>query len=322
MTFLLCGSDPPEIKLHNTRIGQEVGKETILECIISASPQHVTRWRRGDEVFHNYVKDKYEVNVYDDNTEPNTIVLSLRIMRVEPADYGSYVCEASNNFGKALRTMELYEVRPKQSSTTTTTTTSTTTSTTTTITSRVWMHGKGGFSDHNSPHQRHPDTASGHPGYPDGVVSRKEGRNGGAGGYGEGSPPGARPSGQLGSGGAWPYGDCHTEEVTEGDSEARQQTATTHTVHRNMPACFPCLFLWTNSNNTHSAQETARVFSLPLPLDQQQQHTQCTGNCPRVFPASSFGPTATTHTVHRKLPACFPCLFLWTFLFHVQLTVV
>ncbi|XP_076444274.1 opioid-binding protein/cell adhesion molecule homolog [Babylonia areolata] len=237
--FIVGVNYPPEIKLHNARIGQEVGKETILECVISASPQHVSRWRRGDEVLGNLQKDKYEVNVYDDNTEPNTIVLSLRIMRVEPSDYGSYICEAVNNFGKALRHMELYEVRPKQSTTTTTTTTTSASGTSsTTITSRVWDHGKGGFSSqhhhtNNLKHHQHgrpdgpgqggsmeyPDR---YPGISEVLVSRdgKAGRKGtqnggyddvggdGAGvGGGDGAGAGARPSEQLGAGGAWPYGD-------------------------------------------------------------------------------------------------------------------
>ncbi|XP_076465999.1 lachesin-like [Babylonia areolata] len=125
--FIVDVNYPPEIELHNTRIGQEVGKETILECVISGSPLHVTRWRRGNEVFGNNLKDRYEVNIYDHNAEPNTIVLSLRIVRVEEADYGDYICEASNNFGEVIRVMELYEVTPKPPPVTTMTTTTTTT---------------------------------------------------------------------------------------------------------------------------------------------------------------------------------------------------
>ncbi|KAL8560924.1 hypothetical protein ACOMHN_019908 [Nucella lapillus] len=111
--FIVDVNYPPEIELHNTRIGQILGRETILECIISGSPLHVTRWRRGNEVFVNSLKDRYEVNIYDHNGEPNTIVLSLRIVRVEPVDYGDYICEASNHFGEVIRVMELYEVTPK-----------------------------------------------------------------------------------------------------------------------------------------------------------------------------------------------------------------
>ena len=55
-----------------------------------------------------WLRLQYEVNVYDHNEEPNTIVLSLRIVRVEPQDYGTYTCEASNPFGKVQRLMELY----------------------------------------------------------------------------------------------------------------------------------------------------------------------------------------------------------------------
>ncbi|KAK7503588.1 hypothetical protein BaRGS_00005127, partial [Batillaria attramentaria] len=51
----------PEVLLHNQRIGQEVGKETILECIISSHPLHVTRWTHSDGTpvnnNHNIMKE-------------------------------------------------------------------------------------------------------------------------------------------------------------------------------------------------------------------------------------------------------------------------
>ncbi|XP_025077038.1 limbic system-associated membrane protein-like [Pomacea canaliculata] len=124
---------PPEIKLHNNRIGQEVGKETILECVISASPLGVSVWRRNSEALNKHPnKGKYEVNIYDVASELNTIVMSLRIVRVEMEDYGSYACEALNKLGKVSKNMELYQIEPKLPPTTTTTTPATTTTTTTT----------------------------------------------------------------------------------------------------------------------------------------------------------------------------------------------
>lgn len=59
-------------------------------------------------MFLYFVLGQHEVNVYDNNKEPNSIVLSLRILRVEQQDYGTYTCEASNNFGTVVRDMELY----------------------------------------------------------------------------------------------------------------------------------------------------------------------------------------------------------------------
>lgn len=44
-------SVPPEVKLPNKRIGQDLGKETILECVVTANPQAMGIWRRnGDEI--------------------------------------------------------------------------------------------------------------------------------------------------------------------------------------------------------------------------------------------------------------------------------
>ncbi|ESO92522.1 hypothetical protein LOTGIDRAFT_120548, partial [Lottia gigantea] len=95
---------PPEVKLPNTRIGQELGKETILECVVSASPLGVTVWKKnGKELSTSW---KYEVDIY--NEDHNTITLSLRIANIDHDDFSEYVCEASNILGVASTKMLLY----------------------------------------------------------------------------------------------------------------------------------------------------------------------------------------------------------------------
>ncbi|XP_005091632.1 lachesin [Aplysia californica] len=119
---------PPEVRLPNTRLGQHKGKDTILECEVSASPLGYAAWKhRGRTLINSHT---HELTLYNSNPDEG-IILSLRILRVEAEDFGKYVCEAKNTLGVTYKTMELYELQPKRPPTTTTTTT----------TSRhVWIH--------------------------------------------------------------------------------------------------------------------------------------------------------------------------------------
>jgi len=96
----------PEIQLPNRRMGQAVGRETILECIITAYPQAVNYWEKdGRQVASS---SKYRVDAYDE--EDSRVVLSLRIHDIEQADYGEYTCVASNELGRDQETMYLYGI--------------------------------------------------------------------------------------------------------------------------------------------------------------------------------------------------------------------
>ncbi|XP_025077877.1 opioid-binding protein/cell adhesion molecule homolog isoform X2 [Pomacea canaliculata] len=112
----------PEIELPNKRIGQMLGKETILECIVTANPQSVSRWLKdGEEVKTD--GSNYHVEVYNEHQEAYTIVLSFRIMAISEQDFGQYTCEASSPMGKDAETMVLFEYKKPQTTTTSTTTT-------------------------------------------------------------------------------------------------------------------------------------------------------------------------------------------------------
>ena len=79
------------------RISQAIGKETILDCRITANPHIYSAWvRHGQEIENNY---KYQVELYTEESK-NTVTLSLRIKMIEPEDFGKYICRASNKLGK------------------------------------------------------------------------------------------------------------------------------------------------------------------------------------------------------------------------------
>ncbi|GAB1606028.1 lachesin-like, partial, partial [Argonauta hians] len=95
----------PEVQLRNRRISQMKGRETILDCRITASPQGVTVWmRKGQELFNN---EKYSIEVF--NEGGHTITLSLRITQIMASDFGEYTCLASNHLGRDKESMSLYD---------------------------------------------------------------------------------------------------------------------------------------------------------------------------------------------------------------------
>ncbi|XP_021359328.1 lachesin-like isoform X1 [Mizuhopecten yessoensis] len=108
----------PEIFLPTKRMGQYQGKETILECRVTANPQVYSTWKRnGVEITNNY---KYRVEVYEE--DKNTITISLRIRQIDKDDYGPYTCKASNSLGTDMEEMLLYEYLPPKTDPATTTT--------------------------------------------------------------------------------------------------------------------------------------------------------------------------------------------------------
>lgn len=92
------------MKLRNQRIGQLMGKETMLECIVTAYPQAEAYWEKdGRRLLSG---DRHRVEVYQD--EQTTVTLSLRVHTITASDFGVYRCVAANTVGKAERSMLLY----------------------------------------------------------------------------------------------------------------------------------------------------------------------------------------------------------------------
>lgn len=98
---------PPEVSLINLHQSQSLGKETILQCDVSASPFGVNIWRFGDREFDQPSGPNYRTDMYKDNHLK--VTLSLRILNVSRGDFGNYTCEAQNKYGRSERTMILSE---------------------------------------------------------------------------------------------------------------------------------------------------------------------------------------------------------------------
>lgn len=109
---------PPEVSLPTKSIGHSIGKETILQCKVSASPQESIFWTKNGSLIplHMY---KYWTELYDDGQREKT--LNLNIIDIDRDDFGYYTCHASNYLGEDRETMLLYEYnvvsepKPRQS---------------------------------------------------------------------------------------------------------------------------------------------------------------------------------------------------------------
>lgn len=95
---------PPEVELHTRRIGQSPGRETILECRITAFPMSLLVWRFNNQDL--LASKKHRVEIYDDGN--HRVTLSLRVMDITYTDYGNYTCFAQNKLGTDQDVMLLY----------------------------------------------------------------------------------------------------------------------------------------------------------------------------------------------------------------------
>ena len=94
----------PHISMPNRRIRQMKGRETILECAITAFPHAVNYWEKDTKRITSSMKHRIEA--YDEGD--HTLTLSLRIHITDPSDFGEYKCVASNRLGKDEGSMYLF----------------------------------------------------------------------------------------------------------------------------------------------------------------------------------------------------------------------
>ena len=81
-----------------------MGKDTILECVITAYPQANNYWERNGKRITS--TNKYRIEAYDEGDHAMT--LSMRVQDIGETDYGSYKCVAANGLGMDEEEMFLY----------------------------------------------------------------------------------------------------------------------------------------------------------------------------------------------------------------------
>lgn len=61
----LPNAGAPQVLSLTTRIGQYVGKDTIMECTVIANPPSaIMHWKKGEEVIGKSESWKYKVTLY------------------------------------------------------------------------------------------------------------------------------------------------------------------------------------------------------------------------------------------------------------------
>ncbi|XP_053390112.1 opioid-binding protein/cell adhesion molecule homolog, partial [Mercenaria mercenaria] len=98
----------PEGYTSSKRIGQFVGRETILDCQIIANPQPDMYWLKGNSNLESLDKDKYQVELYSSNIDTSVKTLSLRLTDLQQDDFGEYTCYAKNSIGKGFDSVVVY----------------------------------------------------------------------------------------------------------------------------------------------------------------------------------------------------------------------
>ena len=100
--------DPPEVYLPNRKMGQYPGKETFLQCEVTAHPHGIMYWSKdGIDLDIGLQTEKYTVEMYSGDDQEKKI-LSLRIRGISGIDFGRYACIAKNFLGEDRETMFLY----------------------------------------------------------------------------------------------------------------------------------------------------------------------------------------------------------------------
>ena len=86
------------------KVSQEVGQDTLLECLISANPLSAAWWERGGVRLEDDVK--YRIHLWEIGGYTRT--LGAFIHDLQPYDYGEYTCVAENQFGRIRDTTIVY----------------------------------------------------------------------------------------------------------------------------------------------------------------------------------------------------------------------
>lgn len=70
MLLFLSGEVPPEVTLPNRRMGQTLGRDTVLECVIMSSPQALYYWEKdGLQTWNSVDVRPFVKKMVDDEKE-------------------------------------------------------------------------------------------------------------------------------------------------------------------------------------------------------------------------------------------------------------
>ncbi|KAL3866522.1 hypothetical protein ACJMK2_043815, partial [Sinanodonta woodiana] len=108
----------PEVRVASKRLGQYPGRETFLECDITANPHGVMYWEKDGIQLTLLNQDKYFLDLYTADI-PDTNILSLRIKELTTDDFGTYTCVSKNSHGDDRESMVLYDYSNKEPRSTT-----------------------------------------------------------------------------------------------------------------------------------------------------------------------------------------------------------
>lgn len=99
----------PKVSLPTRKIGQYIGRETIMDCEITAFPHSLMYWTRNGSGNDLLNKDKYQVELYSGSEESTRKTLSLRVRDIREEDFGEYICFALNSLGQDKSSLILYD---------------------------------------------------------------------------------------------------------------------------------------------------------------------------------------------------------------------
>ncbi|XP_053405323.1 opioid-binding protein/cell adhesion molecule homolog isoform X2 [Mercenaria mercenaria] len=91
----------PEIVLPTKRMGQYIGRDTMLEYQIAANPDAITYWKKVDTNTTFQSQEIFQISTF-------RVSVVLTIKDVLPEDFGEYTCYAENEFGQDQKSMFLY----------------------------------------------------------------------------------------------------------------------------------------------------------------------------------------------------------------------
>ncbi|XP_053405621.1 limbic system-associated membrane protein-like [Mercenaria mercenaria] len=99
---------PPEVFLPSARLGQHPGRETFLQCEVTAHPHGTMFWEKDGRDLAADRSGKFNVEIFNTDYDQKKI-LSLRIREIKNEDFGQYTCVADNFVGADQETMILYD---------------------------------------------------------------------------------------------------------------------------------------------------------------------------------------------------------------------